>query len=141
MEQLERRFSEMVTLCEQFNARAYIRLSRRDARVIAKELLILLGDAFRNDSYQHLRKIYSTAVGRNKGLDKIRIIDRDENTNVFDVITLLTELKPLGKKIIAELDTKNWKHIITNPFDLKTFKEKFPNLDVHKNNPTCLFIP
>lgn len=26
-------------------------------------------------------------------------------------------------------------------FNLQKFKEKYPDVDVHKNNPTILFIP
>ena len=126
MEQLDQRYPEMKSLCEQFNARAYIRLSRRDAREIAKDLLILLGDAFRNNSFQHLRKIYSTAVGRNKGLDKIWIIDVDDDAmnvkldNGF--ISWLSVLKPQGDKVLSVIPTKQGIHIITKPFDLKEFK-------------------
>ena len=31
--------------------------------------------------------------------------------------------------------------IITKPFNLKQFKDKYPDIDVHKNNPTILYIP
>jgi len=35
--------------------------------------------------------------------------------------------------------TKSGVHIITRPFNLKKFKEKYPNVDVHKDNPTILY--
>jgi hypothetical protein len=63
-EYLDKVYPEIQKLCKQFKARAYIRLSRRNARDIATDLMILLGEAFRNNSFQHLKKIYSTAVGQ-----------------------------------------------------------------------------
>lgn len=44
-------------------------------------------------------------------------------------------------KIYAYIPTKNGYHIITKPFNLKQFKDKYPDIDVHKNNPTILYIP
>jgi hypothetical protein len=76
-EYLDKVYPEIQKLCKLFDARAYIRLSRRDAAEIAKDLIVLVGEAFRNNSFQHLRKIYSTAVGQNLGLDKLWIIDLD----------------------------------------------------------------
>lgn len=31
-------------------------------------------------------------------------------------------------------------HLITEKFDSKTFKDKYPEIDIHKNNPTILYI-
>lgn len=67
-----------------FNARAYIRLSRRDNEDIAKDMLVILGKSFQDKNFAHLRKIYSTAVGRSKGLDKIWIVDVDKDNMVSD---------------------------------------------------------
>lgn len=44
-------------------------------------------------------------------------------------------------KIYDYIPTKNGYHIITKPFNLKQFKDKYPDIDVHKNNPTILYIP
>jgi hypothetical protein len=44
-----------------------------------------------------------------------------------------------NSKIIATLPTKNGWHVITKPFNLKQFKDKYPEIDVHKNNPTILY--
>lgn len=37
--------------------------------------------------------------------------------------------------------TDNFEQVITSPFNLKEFKKKYPELDVHKNNPTNIYIP
>jgi len=46
-----------------------------------------------------------------------------------------------NSKIYTQIPTKNGYHIITKPFNLKQFKDKYPDIDVHKNNPTILYIP
>jgi hypothetical protein len=61
-EYLDKIYPEIQKLCKQFKARAYIRLSRRSAADIAKDLIVLIGESFKNNNFQHLRKIYSTAV-------------------------------------------------------------------------------
>ena len=30
-------------------------------------------------------------------------------------------------------------HLITTSFNLQQFKEKYPDIDIHKNNPTLLY--
>ena len=31
-------------------------------------------------------------------------------------------------------------HLITHKFDSKAFKEEFPDIDIHKDNPTLLYF-
>lgn len=149
IEQLERRYDEIKKLCEVFNARAYIRLSRRNSEDIARDMIVTIWESFRNKSYNHLRKIYSTVVWQSIWLDKLWIIDLDwkdvellEDSYSFALFeNLLYTLSPAWNKIITTIRTKSWLHLITKPFDLKTFKERYPDIDVHKNNPTVLYIP
>jgi hypothetical protein len=42
-------------------------------------------------------------------------------------------------KTLYPIETKSGVHIITKPFNLQQFKEKYPDIDVHKNNPTLLY--
>jgi len=77
MDYLDKIYPEIKKLCKLFKARAYIRLSRRSANDIAKDLIVLLGAAFKNNNFEHLRKLYSTAVGQSLGLDKLWLIDLD----------------------------------------------------------------
>ena len=37
--------------------------------------------------------------------------------------------------------TKTGFHIITQPFNLLKFKERYPDTDVQKKNPTLLYLP
>jgi hypothetical protein len=38
------------------------------------------------------------------------------------------------------IPTKSGIHIITRPFNLKNFKEKYPDVDVHKDNMVILYL-
>ena len=49
----------------------------------------------------------------------------------------LTKKYPMAESI----PTKNGMHLITRPFNLKSFKDEFPGIDVHKDNPTILYCP
>lgn len=141
-EYLDKVYPEIQKLCKQFKARAYIRLSRRNAHDIATDLMILLGEAFRNNSFQHLKKIYSTAVGQSVWLDKLWIVDVDWATanQLAHMATVIDYLLPTWEnKILATLPTPNGVHLITKPFNLLWFIAAFPDIDVHKNNPTILY--
>ena len=46
-----------------------------------------------------------------------------------------------GQKIYKKLTTKNGIHIITCSFNLQKFKQDYPEIEVHKDNPINLYIP
>jgi hypothetical protein len=50
-------------------------------------------------------------------------------------------LKPEGPKVESVIPTKNGYHLITKRFDVKTFGEKYPDIDIQKKNPTLLYLP
>lgn len=141
MTQLDKVYDDIIKLCDLFKARAYIRLSRRNSEHIVKDMLLEIWNSFKNNSYNHLRNIYSTTCWRNKWLDKIWIVDIDDNILVMKSVAkfINTIVKPIWDKILATIPTKNWIHLITKPFDLKAFNNRFCNIDVHKNNPTVLY--
>jgi hypothetical protein len=47
----------------------------------------------------------------------------------------------VGPKIESIIPTKNGHHLITKRFDVNKFKEKYPEIDVVKKNPTLLYYP
>jgi hypothetical protein len=51
------------------------------------------------------------------------------------------ECKPYGSKIESIIPTKSGHHLITKKFDVMKFKEKYPNIDIQKKNPTLLYYP
>ena len=67
--------------------------------------------------------------------------DRDYiNAVRREIEQLQSEIKNNQYKILAEVPTLQGSHLICNPFRLDKFKQKFPEIETHKNNPTILFI-
>jgi len=142
IEDLMKKTIEITEICNTYNARAYIRLSRRDTKDIAIDMIWLLAKALQDRSFNHIRKLYSTAVWRSKWLDKLWIIDIDWECSIPSALSLeafLNTLRPVWWKVIEHIPTPNWLHIITKPFDLKEFNSEGLDIDVHKNNPTILY--
>jgi hypothetical protein len=51
------------------------------------------------------------------------------------------EIQPVGNKIEKVIKTKNGFHLITGKFNVLEFKEKYPDVDIAKKNPTLLYYP
>lgn len=146
LDYLDKKFPEMCKLAEVFNARVYIHLNRRNAYTIALELMEDLAHNIKSNHLHALGKSYSSVCGKHHSeKDKTWIIDWDDKENIKDKLKMLKfirTLEPLEtNKLIAEIETKNGYHLITRPFNSEKFKQEFPDIEVHKNNPTILFIP
>jgi len=140
---------EVIGLCELFNARAGINLNRRSFQKMALQHLKKATDQILNGDYDKAHRAYNTVVGAfSNETDKKWIIDLDgEEENTFDFIYSIEEcikgLMPnIGEsKIICRIPSKSGSHLITSPFNLKDFKDKYPTISVHKNNPTNIYCP
>jgi len=137
---------EIIELCKSFNARAGINLNRRSFYRMALQHLRKVTDQIISKNYDKSHKAYSSVVGAyNDDSDKKWIIDIDvANMDIVDdTIDLITNIQPYGNKELAILPSKNGWHIITSPFNLADFKmqPESKDIEVHKNNPTNLYIP
>ena len=138
---------EIIELCNIFQARAGINLNKRNYEKMSLQLLRKLTDQILNKDFNKAYKAYSSVVGAyNHDTDKKWIIDIDqgelEGRKLNDMILFIErECQPIGAKYIATIPSKTGKHVITRPFNLQTFKEQYPDIEVHKNNPTNLYIP
>lgn len=143
---LDKKFPEIQTLCNFHNARAYINLNVRSFERTAFQTLKKVTDQIMNKDYKSVRKAYESVCGEfATGRDKRWIIDVDELYNeefVSELSEFLNGIAPVGEdKIIAKIPTKNGYHLITKPFNVKDFMEKYYELDLHRNNPSILYVP
>ena len=46
-----------------------------------------------------------------------------------------------ARAYMSIIPTKNGLHLICRPFNVSKFKRIFPEIDIHKDNPTILFAP
>lgn len=134
---------EMILLANFHNARVCINLNKRSFERTAFHTLKKVTDQILNKDYKSARKSYNSVCGMYAGeLDKNWIVDIDEKgRSANDVLKFIDSVQPIGNKLIAIIETKNGIHLITKPFNLQVFKERYPLIDVHKNNPTIVYIP
>ena len=149
LEKFDKDKDEIITLCETFNARAYIHLNRRKWSKIALECLRHNVELVANEQYYGIKSSFETIIGRNNcepRESKTWIIDIDMNDyNVLNKIgTILNNIKPIEEdKWIETIPTKNGFHMITRPFNRAEFT-KYMQLqgdtpDIHTDNPTILY--
>jgi hypothetical protein len=145
VEQLERRYPEIKEICTLFNARASLRLNRRSFERVGFKALENMANTMQNREYKFLGKSYDRACGLlSNEKEKRWILDLDFVPYVgehLDIKDFIHDIEPIGDKVLAFIPSKSGMHVITRPFNLMTFKEEFPHIDVHKDNPTNLFIP
>lgn len=145
---LSRYKDEVVDLCEKFKARAYINPSPKSKEATAVQMLNSLADCFRQRNFQYLNRIWNSAAGAVGTIEKRWVIDCDfsetfTEEHIGELSWIINrKCQPDGDKVIAFVPTKHGKHIITKPFNLAQLRERFTlPLDIHKNNPTVLYIP
>lgn len=140
VEYLENKMDEIINLCTFHNARACINLNPRSFEKIAFHAMKKISDIIMNRDYKSVRKAYESVCGEfGNGKYKSWIIDIDlkDLLEVERVSKLIEPQQPEGDKVISLLETKNGYHLITKPFDKSKIELKH---DVHKNNPTILYI-
>ena len=150
IEYLEKRYDEIKQLCEMFKARAYIHVQKQNHKDVSLNMMVALAQRIQdgNLKQQHL---FDSVVGQLKTHEKRWIIDIDDvsmdsfahaeyYTSMREYINELQE--EAGKdKSMTFVKTKSGFHIITQPFNVMKFKEKYPDVDVQKKNPTLLYLP
>ena len=150
VEYLEKRYDEIKQLCELFKARAYIHVQKQNHKDVSLNMMVALAQRIQdgNLKQQHL---FDSVVGQLKTLEKRWIIDVDDvSTDTFahddyyvSMRNYINELQVEANKSteMVFVKTKSGFHIITQPFNLLKFKEKYPDTDVQKKNPTLLYLP
>lgn len=145
IEYLENKYEEIKSLCNLFNARAYIRLNKRSYEKVAFKALVKITDSIYNKDYISCTRSYDKAIGanHNQSNNKMWIIDIDTNDQELlkQIVLKLYTLQPVGNKFKSVIPSKNGFHIITNPFNLQEFSKFQYSVEIHKDNPTNLYIP
>jgi bisphosphoglycerate-dependent phosphoglycerate mutase len=146
IEQLEKHYEEIKTLCNIFNARAAIRLNKRSFEKTAFKTIQNIANTMSNKEYNHCKNSYDRACGNGHN-DKTKkwILDIDYNDwmehQTEELVDILYNLQPIGNKYITEIPSKSGLHIITTPFNISEFNKKYTDIEIHKDNPTNLYIP
>ncbi len=142
IEHLEKRYDEVMQLCEMFKARAYIHVQKQSHLDVSLNMIVELAEKIR-DGATNQKNLFDSVVGKIKTNEKRWIVDVDtkDEKELQAIKDTIDFCKPVGNKLEAVIPTKNGYHLITAKFDVMTFKKYFPDVDIQKKNPTLLYYP
>lgn len=137
LEDLEEKFKEMIQMAKKFHARVYISLNIKPCSKVHATLLSLLVGRLKQGDYRSLPRLMRRAVDLTKTPKKDQwwLVDVDSKDREF----INKVLQSVGSQAFI-VPTKNGFHILSHPFRLDSFKQQFPTLDIHKDNPTLLYM-
>jgi hypothetical protein len=148
IDHLDRRWDEIVQMCEMFKARAYIHVQKQNHFDVSLSMMVDLAQRIQNGNHNQ-KGLFDSVVGQIKTQEKRWIVDVDSTSqHIQNMISNIIEMvKPNdGSKIITKIPTKNGVHLITKRFDVMEFnkqiKERGKEIpDIQKKNPTLLYYP
>lgn len=138
----------IVKLCEMFNARAYISINPSSYKTCAFKMMKELADVLDTENYKGILSLPETCAGKytcgkenKKWIIDLDGIQGDEQTAPY--INFLIEEYNNGKGKqsweIITLPTVSGSHLLVSPFDVRGFKKRWPEIDIHKDSPTILY--
>lgn len=149
IDHLDRRYDEVMQLCEMFKARAYIHVQKQNHFDVSLNMMVALAQRIQ-DGNVNQKGLFDSVVGQIKTQEKRWIIDIDtQSIHVRNMmVNIIESVRPTdnGSKIESIIPTKNGYHLITKRFDVKDFGEKLKERgeeipDIQKKNPTLLYYP
>lgn len=143
LEYFDRKMDDIIAMCDETGARAYIHPGHKSMKQIGLMMLTDLAQMIRQDNFSNLPTLFDSACGQTAG-EKIWIIDIDTpfvEQEYNDMKNYINALEPIGSdKVIDYVPTVHGYHILTHGFNIQKFTKDYPNIDVHKNNMTLLYV-
>ena len=142
LDYLDSKYEEIMQLSELFKARAYIHIQKQNHKDVALDMMMLLAERIKNGQHNQ-KNLFESVVGKVKRMESRWIVDIDDKDEkeLAKTIAVLDETRPGGNKVEAVIPTKSGYHLITKRFDVKSFSEKYPEIDIQRKNPTLLYFP
>ena len=138
----------IVGLCEMFNARAYISVNPSSYKTCAMKMLKELVDVIENENYKGILSLPETVAGKYTcggslkrwvvDLDDIKT-DEEREPFIRFILNEYNEGKGKANGEIQVIPTVNGSHLLVTPFDVRELKKRWPNIEIHKDNPTVLY--
>jgi hypothetical protein len=144
-EQFELIENQVINLCHENNARAYLRLNKRCSKKTGLQVLKRITELIISENYNAIPNVYASISGEfHSDEDKKWIVDIDNIDNrkdLDDVIKTVYNLQfETGREPLTDMfPTKNGIHIVTRPFNLQKFKLLYSDIDIHKDNMIILY--
>lgn len=145
VDELSKKEEEIKSICHALNARAYIHPTKRSFSDVADMMLRITTDMYLSGkNVVGLKGAYSAACGKSLiSKDKKFIVDiNGDDKNIVDILNYIEIwCDPKGEaKFLYKVPTAHDIHLITRPFNTQLFSQKYPDIDIHKNNPTLLYF-
>ena len=150
IEYLDKRYDEIKQLCEIFNARAYIHVQKQNHSDVSLDMMVSLAERIKN-GVKNQKGLFDSVVGQIKTNEKRWVIDIDNvSIDGFSHDKYYNEMREFINELQVEagkeqgmtfIKTRSGFHIITQPFNVMKFKERYPDVDIQKKNPTVLYVP
>lgn len=150
VEQLDKRWEEIVMMCEMFKARAYIHVQKQNHKDVSLNMMVALAQRIQDGNHEQ-QNLFDSVVGQLRVHEKRWIIDIDDvSIDAFAHAPYYIEMRKYIEELQEEAGTDQTKtflktrtgfHIITQPFNSQKFSERYPNVDIQKKNPTLLYYP
>jgi hypothetical protein len=147
IEYLEKRYDEIIQLCEMFKARAYIHIQKQNHKDVSLDMMMALAQKIR-DGQHNQKNLFDSVVGQLKTHEKRWIVDVDnkDESSLLKIQHIINGVRPHkdDPKVISIIPTKNGYHLITERFDVMEFGKYFlggDTPDIQKKNPTLLYYP
>lgn len=158
---LDHMMPRIIEICEKNRARAYIKLNCLDAQSVMLETIAVLTHDIRNSDWKHMSAALNSACGicgKQDGFEKLYLVDLDDEyaDRKDEIKQYIEDLPPVKykeideyghtlkeriNKVKIEIPTRHGTHLLTTGFDLQTFSQKYPNIDIHKDGNTILYFP
>ena len=150
IEYIDKRYDEIKQLCEIFNARAYIHVQKQNHSDVSLDMMVSLAERIKN-GVKNQKGLFDSVVGQIKTNEKRWVIDIDNvSIDGFSHDKYYIEMREFINELQVEagkeqgmtfIKTRSGFHIITRPFNVMKFKERYPDVDIQKKNPTVLYVP
>jgi hypothetical protein len=154
-EQLDKVFPRLKKICDDNNARAYIRLNRRSHKKVALNMMVRLAKMIESEQY-NVKNIYWSVSGEFAAEeDKTWLLDVDwidfegesgrRNLDCIEQRIIELQRETGREPLLTKIPSKNGYHIICRPFNISKLKKLINDLDArmdhHKDNPCILYCP
>lgn len=141
------RWDEIVALCEAFQARAMLRVVPRHYKQVAFKTLAKLSDLLGANQFKTARKAYDSAAGATPHHSyRMFIVDLDGGREAAACLAdkVMSAIDNIcGDRIIAKLavPSPNGLHLVVSPFDTSKLSATYPEIDIHKDGMTNVYVP
>lgn len=131
---------DIIAISEATQSRIMINLSPKDMKKMSWELLKTLADYIQSEQFNSkLYRITDAVLGAMKPEKNSKLFLWDVDGDVDELHKWAEILEECKAETVITVPTKNGWHIHTKPFNYTKIKGE--KIDMHKNNPTILYIP